>query len=71
MHPEERIHRIRDRAFEIYQSREPNQGSAEDDWWKAEQEIEREEQVQAPSHRQPTRWRELLTHNGKDIENPT
>lgn len=71
MHPEEKVHRVRARAYEIYVSRDPNQGSAEQDWWKAEQEIEREEQIQGPSHREPTRWRELLTHHGKDIDNPT
>jgi RecB family exonuclease len=72
MHSEERFHRIQERAYELYTSRNPNQGSAEEDWRKAEQEIEQEEQMpMMASHRQPTRWRELLTHNGKDIDNPT
>jgi len=73
MHPEERVHRIRARAYEIYSSRNPNEGSPEDDWWKAEQEIEREEEFPAsPARMERTRWSELtLTAHGKDIENPT
>jgi Protein of unknown function (DUF2934) len=72
MHPENRSERIRERAYEIYLSRDPSQGSPEGDWWKAEQEIEREEQFRAaPGVVHPTHWRELLTAEGKDIENPT
>lgn len=72
MHSEEKLQRIRERAYEIYIVRDPNQGSAEEDWWRAEQEIEREEEIRVvPCHGKPTRWRELLIQDGRDIENPT
>ncbi|MGB7438379.1 MAG: DUF2934 domain-containing protein [Candidatus Acidiferrum sp.] len=72
MHSNERVHRIRERAYEIYCTRDPQDGSAEDDWWKAEREIERQEQLRAtPRHNHPDHLRELVTPGGKDIENPT
>lgn len=66
---------IQERAYEIYRQRDPNSGSAEDDWRKAEAEVEREES-QRPMHTGParfkekSRWADLGTHVGHDIENP-
>jgi Protein of unknown function (DUF2934) len=72
MHPEGRVQRVRERAYEIYRSRDPNESSPEEDWWRAEQEIEREEEIRVPSRMERARWSELtLTAHGKDIENPT
>jgi hypothetical protein len=71
MQSEQRFHRIQQRAYEIYKSREPKFGSADEDWRKAEQEIEREEQFSASDPHGVLRWKELLMVDGKDIENPT
>jgi Protein of unknown function (DUF2934) len=72
MHQDDRFVRIQSRAYEIYLSRDSNQGSPEEDWWKAEQEIERQEQVAAsPMHLQQRPLHGLTTHDGKDFENPT
>ena len=35
----DRTNRIRERAYELYLQREPGQGSSEDDWYRAEQEL--------------------------------
>jgi Protein of unknown function (DUF2934) len=72
MHPEDRFLRIQTRAYEIYLTRDPGQGSPEDDWWKAEREIERQEQNTASSmHIQQRPLHGLTSHDGKDFDNPT
>jgi hypothetical protein len=71
---EERFRQIQKRAYEIYQRRDPNIGSAEGDWRSAELEIEGEER---PGETGPARakerakWNAVTSHRGEDIENPT
>ena len=75
MHPEDKFRLIQERAYEIYQQRIPNEGTSEEDWQKAEAEIEREEHVRS-THTGPARlkerehWSKIVTHVGEDIENP-
>jgi hypothetical protein len=70
MHPEDRFQLVQKRAYEIYEHRDPSHGTPEEDWRKAEREVEEEEQVSAatsrPTQRSP--WDELRT---RGIENPT
>jgi hypothetical protein len=74
MNYQDTFHRIQERAYEIYLHRDPRAGSADADWYEAELEIEREDRL--PPHTGParvkghTRWSDLLTHRGEDIENP-
>jgi hypothetical protein len=68
MHPEERFHQTQKRAYEIYRQREPNSGTPEEDWRKAETETEEVEQfrptrVESSLPKDRMRWDEL--------ENPT
>jgi len=76
MNGEEKFRLIQERAYEIYRHREPSSGSAEDDWRKAEAEIEREETRHGSAHvgpagfKEKSRWAELGTHVGHDVENP-
>ena len=75
MHPEQKFRLVQERAYEIYQQRDPNNGTAEEDWQKAEAEIERQEHVRS-GHIGPARlkekshWGQLGTHMGEDVENP-
>jgi Protein of unknown function (DUF2934) len=75
MHDQDRFRLIQERAYEIYRHRDPNSATAEDDWRTAEAEIEWEES-QRLVHRGParfkekSRWAELGTPVGHDIENP-
>jgi hypothetical protein len=74
MQTEERFRQIQNRAYEIYQRRDPNSGSAEGDWRAAEVEIEVQER---PSEMGPARakerakWSAVCSDCGEDIENPT
>jgi Protein of unknown function (DUF2934) len=43
MHSEERFHQIQQRAYEIYLRRKPDSATPEEDWQKAESEIDFEE----------------------------
>ena len=71
----DRFKLIQQRAYEIYLHRDPATGTAEEDWSQAEAEIEREE-AQRATHIGParlkdkSRWAELGTHVGHDVENP-
>jgi Protein of unknown function (DUF2934) len=68
---ENKFHLIQERAYEIYLHRDPTSGSAEDDWSQAEAEIEREHSHTGPARfKERSRWAELGTHVGHDIENP-
>jgi Protein of unknown function (DUF2934) len=73
---EDRFRLIQERAYEIYLRRDPSNGSPEDDWSQAEAEIEREEGPHSTQHTGParfkekSRWAELGTHVGHDVENP-
>jgi len=73
---EDRFRLIQERAYEIYMHRDPNNGTAEDDWSRAEAEIEREQGQHSTQHTGParfkekSRWAELGTHVGHDVENP-
>jgi len=75
MQGNDRFRLIQERAYEIYRQRDPNSATPEDDWRRAEAEIEREES-QRFTHTGParfkekSRWTELGTHVGHDIENP-
>jgi Protein of unknown function (DUF2934) len=52
MHSEDRYRLVQKRAFEIYEHRDPRYGTADEDWWKAEREIEREEQLSASERKE-------------------
>jgi hypothetical protein len=75
MYGDDKFQRIQRRAYEIYQQRDPHYGTAEDDWRKAEAEIEREEHSHS-MHVGPARlkdkshWGAIATHVGEDLENP-
>jgi hypothetical protein len=57
---EEKFRLVQGRAYEIYRHRDSGGGSAEDDWQKAEAEIDMEEAL----------WAELAIYVGHDVENP-
>ena len=70
---EDRFRLIQQRAYDIYLHRDPNGGTAEDDWSRAEAEVEREYSAQhtGPARfKEKSRWAELGTHIGHDVENP-
>jgi len=75
MLPDHQYKLVQKRAYEIYLSRDPKRGSPEEDWLRAEEEIEREHGF-AAKHTGParlndrTRWNEVCNHKGEDIENP-
>jgi Protein of unknown function (DUF2934) len=69
MHPEERFNLVKKRAYEVYLGRDPNFGTAEEDWWEAEREIEKEEQLASPERKEPTRWSDL--RKAKEVVSPT
>lgn len=74
MHAEERFRQIQKRAYEIFQRRDPNLGSAEGDWWAAEAEIEGEvrRSERGPARaKERSKWNAVTTDRGEDIENPT
>jgi hypothetical protein len=71
MHPEERFNLVKKRAYEIYLERDPSFGTPEEDWWKAEREIEKEEQLASPERKDPTRWSNLAARREKEIVSPT
>lgn len=73
MHPEERFHLIQKRAYEIYRQRDAHDGTAEEDWRKAETEIQREKEFASRprQHKERTSWKELMSHAVRDVENPT
>jgi hypothetical protein len=68
---EDKFQLIQERAYEIYLRRGSNSGSPEDDWSQAEVEIEREHSHTGPARfKERSRWAELGTHVGHDIDNP-
>jgi hypothetical protein len=75
MREEDKFRLIQQRAYELYRQRDPLHGTAEEDWHKAEIEIEREEQ-RSSLHTGPAKlkerahWGAIGTHGGEDIENP-
>jgi hypothetical protein len=74
MQAEERFRQIQKRAYEIYQGRDPNIGSAETDWWAAEAEIEGEGQrseIGPARAKERSKWNAVTSDRGEDIENPT
>ena len=71
MHAEERFNLIQKRAYEIYLQRDPNFGTAEEDWWNAEREIEKEEQISSVERREPTRWSDILPRWQREISSAT
>jgi hypothetical protein len=71
MHSEERFQLVQKRAYEIYQHRDPAFGTAEEDWWNAEREIEREEQLGAPERKELSRWNDLVSRKDQGITRPT
>jgi hypothetical protein len=76
MLPDHQLELVRKRAYELYLSRNPQQGSPEEDWLRAEEEIQREEGHDHSHHvgparlKDPSRWNEIGNHRGEDIENP-
>ncbi len=74
MHAEERFHLTQKRAYEIYRQRDPHDGTAEEDWRKAESEIQREEEfasLQLQQQKERAHRSELMSHAVPDVENPT
>ena len=71
MHSEERFQLVQKRAYEIYQHRDPTFGTAEEDWWNAEREIEREEPLGAPERKELSRWNDLESRKDQGITSPT
>lgn len=75
MQSEDKVRRIKERAYEIYRLRDPDHGSADDDWCKAEAEIECEESLSfsqlGPARlKERSHWGKIGSHVGEDIENP-
>jgi hypothetical protein len=80
MDAETKFRCIQFRAYEIYCERDPAAGNAEDDWRRAEAEVEREEngnleslnaQNLGPARlKDKAHWGCLASHQGEDIENP-
>jgi hypothetical protein len=70
MHLTERFHLVQKRAYEIYQHRDPNCGSADEDWWKAEREIEREVALAVPERKKLARWSDFASYRDKGIGSP-
>jgi len=75
MQSEEKFRQIQKRAYEIYLQRDPHSATPEDDWLAAEAQIAREQRVPSvhtgPARfKDPSRWGEIGTHLGEDIENP-
>jgi hypothetical protein len=71
---EERFRQVQKRAYEIYQRRDPNIGSAEGDWRAAELELEGEErprEMGTARAKERAKWNAVTSHRGEDIENPT
>jgi len=71
---EERFRQVQKRAYEIYQRRDPNIGSAEGDWRAAELEIEgegRPREMGPARAKERVKWNAVTSHRGEDIENPT
>jgi hypothetical protein len=65
MHLTERFHLVQRRAYEIYQHRDPNCGSADEDWSKAETEIEREVALAVPERKELARWSDFVSYRDK------
>ena len=75
MQHEDKFRLIQQRAYEFFRRRDPAHGSAEEDWQRAEAEIEREETARAlhsgPAKlREKAHWGVIGTHAGEDIDNP-
>jgi hypothetical protein len=70
MHLTERFHLVQRRAYEIYQHRDPNCGSADEDWSKAETEIEREVALAVPERKELARWSDFASYRDKGIGSP-
>jgi hypothetical protein len=76
MDAESRFRSIQLRAYEIFCARNPASGTAEEDWRKAESQIEQEKNGD-PGNFGPARlndksnWGCLTTHQGEDLENPS
>jgi hypothetical protein len=77
MDAENKFRLIQARAYEIYCHRHPSSGSAEDDWRKAEAEIEGIEGEDGCSHNlgraklgDKSKWGQIATVEGEDFENP-
>ena len=63
-------------AYEIYCARGPASSTAEEDWRKAESQIEREKNGNSrnlgPARlNDKSKWGCLTTHQGEDLENPS
>ena len=75
MQHEDRFRLVQERAYDLYLHRNPEEGSPEEDWHKAEQQIEQEES-QPSIHVGPARlrdkshWGAIGSHAGEDLENP-
>ncbi len=75
MLPDHKHELVRKRAYQLYLNRSPEQGSPEEDWLRAEEEIKREEGNHShhtgPARlKDPSRWNEIGNHRGEDLENP-
>lgn len=71
MHLTERFHLVQRRAYEIYQHRGPNCGSADEDWRKAETEIEREVALAVPERKELARWGDFASYRDQGTGSPT
>jgi hypothetical protein len=75
MDDDSRFRSIQSRAYEIFLQRDPHSGTAEEDWRKAEAEIEAEGHPRS-HHKGPAKlkdqshWGKLTNHAGEDFENP-
>jgi hypothetical protein len=65
MNSEETFNQIQKRAYEIYLQREPNSGTPEDDWKKAELEVTVERRFVLESSRPDGAKREILWTESK------
>lgn len=77
MDAETKFRFIQGRAYEIYCQRDPSSGTAEDDWQKAEAEIEsiqrggaRPQNLGRAKLKNKTRWVQITTGEGEDFESP-
>ena len=73
MNYRDKFDRIQERAYEIYLHRDPRADTAEADWYEAELQIDREDRhphIGPARMKDHSRWSDLATHRGEDVENP-
>jgi hypothetical protein len=58
---EEKFQKVQKRAYEIYLHRHPSEGTAEEDWRKAEAELQEQDRPGIPLPITSKMWREPVT----------